>query len=228
VSPSISIDFPKGEACVKHPFLKTFQRIRHVMARKREEKEIAQWEEKGKPAPPPHVVKQRVLKAYAKKYGLRILIETGTFLGTMVQAMKETFDRIYSIELSSELYERARNKFHGVQNIELIHGDSGIELGKIVNSINQPALFWLDSHYSGQGTAKGESDTPIFQELYHLFKSINTGHVVIIDDARFFGTDPAYPSIKELSDFIHSKNPDVDIVVQDDSIRITPRNLRMP
>jgi hypothetical protein len=47
--------------------------------------------------------------------------------------------------------------------------------------------------------------------------------VIIIDDARCFGRDRDYPSIRELSDLVRSKRPDVDIEVQSDSIRITPR-----
>jgi hypothetical protein len=46
--------------------------------------------------------------------------------------------------------------------------------------------------------------------------------VIIIDDARLFGSDPAYPSKEELNEFIESRRSDVKITVQNDSIRITP------
>jgi len=141
----------------------------------------------------------------------------------MVDAMKKNFDRIYSIELSNELYENAKNRFKGEEHIELIHGDSGIELNNIMDRINQPALFWLDGHYSGGVTARGDKDTPIYEELKHIINAPDNGHVIIIDDARFFGRQRAYPSIEELSDFIRSKRPDANIVIQDDSIRITPK-----
>ncbi|MBC2744401.1 MAG: hypothetical protein HGJ93_15505 [Desulfosarcina sp.] len=191
--------------------------------KRRQVKELVEWERKGKPLPPPHIVKQRTLQTYAKRFGLKILVETGTYCGDMVEAMKDSFDRIYSIELSKELYENAKGRFKGIKYIELIHGDSGLELRKIINKLNQPALFWLDSHYSAGVTARGDKDTPIYEEMEHILNVPDREHVVIIDDARLFGTDPAYPSMGELSDFIRSKRPDTDIVVQDDSIRITPK-----
>jgi hypothetical protein len=176
-----------------------------------------------KPVPPPHMVKQTVLREYSKRYGLRILVETGTYFGDMVEAMRVDFDRIYSIELSKDLYAKAMMRFKGVNNIELIHGDSGSELKKIINKINQPALFWLDSHYSAGVIARGVKDTPIYEELQHLLNPKNLGHVIIIDDARCFGKDPAYPSIEELTKFIKLKRSYVDINVENDSIRITPK-----
>jgi len=41
--------------------------------------QLAEWERKGRPIPPPHSIKQRILREYSKRYGLWILIETGTY-----------------------------------------------------------------------------------------------------------------------------------------------------
>jgi hypothetical protein len=191
-----------------------------------QEEEIREWERKGKPVPPPHIIKQRTLRFFAKKFNLKILVETGTYYGDMVEAMKGVFERIHSIELSEELYEKAKKRFEGEEKIHLIHGDSGIEIGKLIGSINQPALFWLDGHYSAGVTARGEKDTPIRDELTHILNAQNREHVIIIDDARMFGVNPAYPSMEELSKLIRAKRPDCIITVKDDSIRITPDNLR--
>ena len=189
----------------------------------RQKLDHAEWERKGRPVPPPYIVKQRVIREYAKRYRLKVLVETGTYVGDMVDAMKADFDRIYSIELSKYLYKKAMMRFRGVNNIELIHGDSGSELKKILDRISQPALFWLDGHYSGVVTARGAKDTPVYEELYQIFNSNDLGHIIIIDDARLFGKDPTYPSIEELSEFIKSKRSNSDIAVKDDSIRITPK-----
>ena len=185
--------------------------------------EISGWVKDGRPMPPPHVIKQRVLLNYAKRYGLSILVETGTYRGGMVEAMRTRFHRIYSIELSRELYEQAVIRFEGSNNIELFHGDSAVELEHVVNSLNQPALFWLDGHYSGAATARGTSDTPVFEELNQIFSSKQKGHVIIIDDARCFGVNPGYPTIDELIAYVKSLRQDVDIAVDLDSIRITPK-----
>lgn len=194
----------------------------NALNRYRQQIELVKWEKKGKPVPPPHIIKQKVLREYAETYGLKILVETGTYYGDMVEAMKKYFDQIYSIELSRDLYEKALKRFKGVENIELLHGDSAIELGNAIKKINHPALFWLDGHYSGGVTAKGKCDTPIYEELEHILSTQNRMQVIIIDDARCFGTDPAYPSIEELTNFVKAKKNNVNILVQDDIIRITP------
>lgn len=196
--------------------------LRPISQRIRRRLELNEWERLGRPAPPPHIVKERTLREFARRFGLKVLIETGTCYGDMVEAMKNDFSRIYSIELSSELYEKAKQRFAGDDRITIVHGDSGIELGKLIAGLDQPALFWLDGHYSGPGTARGDKDTPIYEELTHIFKSNQTGHVVIIDDARCFGTDPAYPSIDQLKRFVKAICPNADISVENDSIRIVP------
>ena len=204
----------------KIPF---YSQIRNRVAKHKQMKELVEWERNGKPVPPPHIVKQRMIQAYSKKYGLKILVETGTYYGDMIDAMKDVFDVLYSIELSRELYEKARIRFRGLKHIKLICGDSGVEIKDIVGRLDQPALFWLDGHYSGGVTAKGSKDTPIYDELTSILDSPVKDHVILIDDARCFGRDQDYPSIQELSDFIRAKRADLIILVQDDCMRITPR-----
>lgn len=183
---------------------------------------LEEWERQGRPAPPPHVVKQRVLRQYAERYHLRILVETGTYRGDMVAAMKPVFDKIYSIELSDALFEQARRRFARDATVELIHGDSGRELGALLERIAQPALFWLDGHYSAGDTVRGEKDTPLYEELDHILRAPDRGHVIIIDDARCFGSDPAYPTLAALRDYVLARRPHLQVAVADDSIRITP------
>lgn len=183
---------------------------------------LLQWEQNGKPAPPPHKIKQQVLKAYAKQYSLRVLVETGTFRGDMVSAMIDQFDRIISIELSEYLYKKARLKFFGFNHIELICGDSALEIKNIIDKIDEPALFWLDGHYSGGKTARGTLDTPIYEELNHILRSRETKHVVLIDDAREFETNPSYPALDEVIQHVKALNHNMHISVDDDIIRIVP------
>jgi hypothetical protein len=196
--------------------------LRNWVIRIRDRRELVKWHKNGCPIPPPHIVKQQTLITYAMKYGLRILVETGTYYGDMVQAMKGYFDQVYSIELSEELYGKAKKRFNRSKNIKLICGDSAIELLNITEHLNQPALFWLDGHYSAGETVKGDKNTPIYEELSHILSGPDKGHVIIIDDARCFGKELDYPSLQALMDFIRSKRSNLDIVVQDDSIRIAP------
>ena len=195
--------------------------VRNWLRRLKQSRELRRWERQGKPVPPPHVVKQRTVHTVADRFGLKVMVETGTYYGDMVEAMKRRFSRIYSIELSRELSERAAKRFRGDRHVTIIQGDSGAELGKLVRSIDQPALFYLDGHYSGGITAQGAKWTPIYEELSHIFAH-DPRHVIVIDDARCFGRDPDYPSLQDLRDFIRSKRPGAEVEVADDSIRITP------
>jgi hypothetical protein len=188
---------------------------------------IRAWRRRGSPLPPPDVVKQLVLLGLAKRYSLRLFVETGTSFGDMVRAMIPHFDRIWTIELGDRLYAEAQEKFRDARNVELIHGDSGRELGHLLPTLDAPALFWLDAHYSGgplrrATSARGEKDTPILEELGHLLSAVETRHVLVIDDARLFGTDPAYPTLDAVAAFVKSRSPQRRVRYDCDCIQILP------
>jgi hypothetical protein len=201
--------------------IRWYQAFRNWRHRRKQAREIRDWERNRRQAPPP-IIKQRMIKAYAQKYGLRVFVETGTYRGDTVEAVKDLFDRIYSIEIGRELFEKARERFRAAKHIEIIHGDSGEELGNVMKKLDQPTLFYLDGHYSGQDTARGKKDTPICEEMGHILTSSEKRHVILIDDARCFGSDPAYPSLTELKEFVRVRRDDVRISVEDDCVRITP------
>ena len=119
------------------------------------------WEWRGRKGPPPDPYKHRTLIAMARKYGLSILVETGTYTGKTVAAVEHAFDRLYTIEVDAALYEAARKRFAQSQKIEVIHGDSGLMLGELMGRIDRPALFWLDAHYSWGFTGRGQKDVPV-------------------------------------------------------------------
>ncbi len=196
--------------------------VRRWRTARRHSREIREWQLAGRPAPPPHCIKQRVLRQYAAKYNLKTFVETGTYFGDMVEALCDTFDEIYSIELSSQLHAAARARFDASPNVVLFNGDSANLLPDVLDRLRGPTLFWLDGHYSGDITACGEKQTPILDELRHILSRPEAGHVVIIDDARCFGVDPAYPTIAEVEALVREFRPAGGVVCEDDSIRITP------
>ena len=63
-------------------------------------RQIIRWNLSDKTMPPPQVIKQRIVKQYQSRYSLNVFVETGTYLGDMVDAMKSRFREIYSVELS--------------------------------------------------------------------------------------------------------------------------------
>lgn len=199
------------------------ERLRELYYRKQEQafnkQKFVEWERNGKPLPPPHFVKQMVVGSYRKKYGLTVLVETGTFLGDMVKAQLRNFKRIYSVELSEKLWGDAAQKFKKYKHVEIVLGDSGAVLKDLIPFVKTPAVFWLDGHYSEGFTARGTKDCPILEELSAIFTS-NLNHVLLIDDARCFNGSGGYPTISELTDFILNHRPKSEIKVEDDIVRV--------
>jgi hypothetical protein len=138
----------------------------------------------------------------------------------MVDAVRDTFNKIYSIELDKTLYEQAKKKFSRHHTISIFHGDSSKVLPVILADIKEPCLFWLDGHYSGGITAKGDFNTPIMQELNCILDHFIEEHVILIDDVREFNGHNDYPTLEELKKSIFKKYPDWKFDIKDDIIRI--------
>jgi hypothetical protein len=186
----------------------------------RDKEVLKTWERAGRPIPPPQIYKHKVIKKYQADFQLHTLIETGTFLGDTIAATSKLFDQVYSIELSDELYKLAKKRFEKTGKITIKHGDSGDMIKEILDHITQPCLFWLDGHYSEGNTAKGQLNTPIIKELTHIFNNKIKGHVILIDDARCFNGTDDYPTIEYLTGFVKEFNPNLQLVVENDIIRI--------
>jgi len=194
--------------------LARFQRKRQL------EKKMRQWEKNGSQLPMPNLGKQRVVIEYVKRFSPEISIETGTYKGKMIYAVMPHIKEIYSIELDITHYKKAQRRFAGYPNIHILQGQSGEVLPQILSNINKPCLFWLDAHWSGGSTAKGESETPIMEELECILShAVAENHVVLIDDARLFTGENDYPTIESLKSFILDVCPGWIFEAKDDIIR---------
>ena len=178
------------------------------------------WEKQGRPSPPPHIIKEELIKNFAQDFNTPILIETGTYLGDMVHAMKKSFTRIISFELDQTLAAQAQERFANDNHIEIVQGDSGKLLSDYLATLNEPCLFWLDGHYSGGITARGTLETPIKNELTAILSHPVDGHVILIDDARCFTGANDYPTIDELQTFVAERKPNHKFSLEHDVIRI--------
>ncbi|NEU06810.1 hypothetical protein GZH53_00660 [Flavihumibacter sp. R14] len=181
---------------------------------------ITNWRKKGKPVPPPHLIKQEAINNIKKVTNYNLFIETGTYLGEMVESQLENFRTIYSIELGELLFRNAQAKFEKYPHVEILHGDSGEVLIELCDSLNEPAIYWLDGHYSEGITAKGNKDCPIFEELSAIFNAKFFEHVILIDDARLFIGKDDYPTLTELTTYISENRPSSEILIQDDIIKV--------
>ncbi len=166
--------------------------------------------------------KHAVIRAHAERYAPKIFIETGTFMGDTLAAVRDRFERLYSIELSDSLFRRAKARFAGDPNILLAHGDSARALPRLLAHIDRPCLFWLDGHFSGGVTAKGEKSTPVIEELEGILSHPVRGHVILIDDARDFNGTDDYPGLEALRELVDASPGHWRFEVREGIIAILP------
>ena len=149
----------------------------------------------------------------AKENKIPIFIETGTYLGDTVSALRYSFQEIYSIELDEKLAQRAKNIFKKYKHIHILQGDSAKILPKILEDIKKPILFWLDAHYSGGITAKGEKENPILEELQIILDYWVDGSIILIDDASGFSKKNNWPDIEDIKSLIINLKPNLNLEV---------------
>lgn len=129
------------------------------------------------------------------KFGLKVFVETGTYEGKSSKWAAAHFDKVYTIELHQPYFEKVSNKYSHIGNIDFLLGDSRVELKNILARLEEPALFWLDAHWSGgsaQAAYQREDECPLIEELEAIVSS-NLNHFIIVDDARLFLNPPKKP-----------------------------------
>lgn len=178
------------------------------------------WRSKGWVMPLPALLKRAIIKSEAARFGASVLVETGTYQGDTVWFFRRDFAQIFSIEVQPELARLARQRFAAWPHIRIIEGDSAVSLAQIVPQIQGRCVFWLDGHYSAGLTGRGSSDCPIWGELETIATQMKQPALILIDDAKCFGTEKDYPSIPELVDFLSRRMPDCQLQVSNNIIRV--------
>ena len=161
------------------------------------------------------------MREYAEKFGLRTLVETGTYYGEMVAAMRRRFDRIYSVEFVPELAARAQRKFGGDQHIRIFCGDSQTVMPEVLGWLEEPALFWLDAGYYGWVGEQGDQQR-LSAEL-EMVLSHPYPHIVLLDDAHGLTGINGQLSVGDVERYVAAKFPGREVRVEHDIIRITLR-----
>lgn len=183
--------------------------------------DLPNWRQWGPKSAPPRTVKEYHLLQMARRHGLNVFVETGTAGGTTIEHLQPEFRELYSIELGEAEYKYAKRKLSKHPNVMLLQGDSGERIKEVLPRLKEPALFWLDAHYQGEGKARGSTDTPVLAELDAILSNYAFPHVIIIDDLRKFDKDPAYPTLDEVKRFVSERRPELEVTTRFDSIRIT-------
>ncbi|TAK57735.1 hypothetical protein EPO17_01260 [Patescibacteria group bacterium] len=126
-------------------------------------------------------------------------VETGTFTGKTTEIASRIFKSVYTIELGKDLFQKVRKKFEGTKNITCLEGESSHVLAKLIPKITEDAIFFLDAHWAGELSVKGNLDSPLMEELTILSKrNVTNQDLIIIDDVGFFNKKSSifYPNPK--------------------------------
>ena len=116
-----------------------------------------------------------------------VFIETGTLHGETSRMASHLFKKVYTIEVYEPLYQKAYTSFQNT-NVEVILGDSTLQLPTLLPKIDSNIVFWLDGHNSGPGTGVGAIDFPLLEEC-RIIDSYFKGEeaLILVDDVRLFG-----------------------------------------
>lgn len=173
-------------------------------------------------APDNHLYKMKRIKKIAKQYHCDSLIETGTFYGQTVDYARKILKKVMSVEIYEPLYDFNILTFKNIPNVEIFKGDSISNLENMINKAEGRIVFWLDGHYSGNGTGIGFKVSPIIDELEIIKKKNLKDACILIDDFRLFGYDEGYPTFFEVQEVLKQINPNYIIKIDFDCIVATP------
>jgi hypothetical protein len=179
------------------------------------------WILRGRPSRSPHLLKQKVVREYGARFALKTMVETGTYYGEMVAAMKVDFERLYSIEFVQGLAERAQRKFARYPQVRIFCGDSRVVMPEVLALLAGPALFWLDAGYYGWVGKQGDQQR-LSAEL-EMILSHRYPHIILLDDARGLTGRDGIPSVGDVTSYVESKFPQRSVDVKYDIMRITMR-----
>ena len=190
----------------KTPFYSTYKSLGHYP-------DYWYWLLRGKPTRIPHIVKQRTVQEFGRRYKLQTLIETGTYYGEMVGGLKNDFSRIVSIEFDPALAAAAKRRFKSCSHIELLQGSSEVMVQQTLATLNEPAVFWLDAGYFLWAGEHKTTDR-LMTELSSIFRHKIPNHVVLIDDVVSWSGRDGTPEVTDLERDINRLYPERKITVE--------------
>lgn len=157
----------------------------------------------AKRSPAPYFVKHGLLVDFFPAKST--VIETGTYLGETTQILANHCKKVVSLEPFIPLYKYNCRRFADINHIQIVNGSSEEKFGDIIEALSGDLSFWLDGHYSGDGThGQISSASPIVYELEQIgswLEKKRGSAFIAIDDARLFTGDDGYPDRNEVISF---------------------------
>ena len=152
------------------------------------------------------------------KYTNNVFIETGTYKGETLDIVLHKYTEIHSIELSDTFYNNCKNKYMNCPTIQLHKGNSKYDLYNIIEHINTPITFWLDSHWSNVDNVGCDAEThcPILYELEQIKRHPINTHTIMIDDIRLMDNEHFKVTVPEIEKKLYEINPSYILTYYDD------------
>jgi hypothetical protein len=134
----------------------------------------------------------------------KVFIETGTALGETSRFASKHFEKVFTVEYMQDAYLHSLETFFYNDSVTYLKGDSKDVIPVINYMLDQTAVFFLDAHFSGKEGEEEEmvapsGHTPVVAELTDIVR-YPYDHVILIDDARLFGKNPHYPTLKQIEE----------------------------
>ena len=133
-------------------------------------------------------------------------IETGTYFGLTTRWLSKRSSQVISLEPDPTLAAFVRRRLRRLENTTVLNESSESGLRPALEAAKDKVCLFLDGHYSGGITYRGNLISPIVSELdtvaEHLPQLLSCR--IFVDDFRLFGQndlDGAYPSPNLLVDF---------------------------
>lgn len=122
------------------------------------------------------------------KFGIKTVIETGTYYANTTRWLSSNFDKVYTCEIDPKSYEIAKEQLEGYANVTHVLQASQEFLPIALEKAEGPTLVFLDAHWF---------ENPLLKEIELVGKSGKKPILVIHDfkvPGKPFGYD-TYPGI---------------------------------
>ena len=175
-----------------------------------------------------------LVEALRNELPLSTFVETGTFHGDTLIAMAPMFTKLYSVELSKELWEESSKRLQEFKHVSISLDDSPQFIEKLQPSLkNDSVLYWLDAHWCvSDNTAGEDSQCPLVKEIKAIGK-LNNSSAIVIDDARLFLAPPPepheisdWPLFEEVNNALRMLSAEHEITIVNDTIAFYPKQCR--
>ena len=168
-------------------------------------------------------IKQQIILSFKNKGEYESYFETGLWYSHNIIFLRKYFKKITGIELNKEFWKLSKNYFSRDKNVLILQGNSSLVIRNQLKHLKKKTLFFLDAHYSKDGTSGKNLNNPILQEIKAIISHKVKNHTIIIDNLNeFIKPNKGYPKIEIIKKLI-KKNVNYKIFsLKNDLIIIIP------